>query len=194
MGTRRGSSLVLCTFFIVAGGGGLPKLPQAHAAPLKSGEPIAVKPDASDCANPSLYSSDLTDIWNRVHRRLLERRDAKGKAWGCDEVDPPLWPQSKHILASPAYAETIRLLDEFTSTHAERLIRDPLPRVLFQRDLWAVFDWLGRNRDDHPQERAEFERRLAVIIRAVALTPSEIRDLPDNYTQLRGSTTSGGLA
>ena len=197
MNTRRSRSLVLCTFFIVAAGGGLPKLHQAespHAAPLKSGEPIAVTRDASDCANSSPYATRPTHIWNRVHRRLLERRDAKGKAWGCDDVDPLLWPRSKHILARPAYEETVRLLDEFTSTHAERLISDPLPRALFQRDLWAVFDWLGHNADDHPQERAELERRLAVIIRAVALTSSEIRGLPDNYTHLRGSTTSDGLA
>ena len=197
MNTRRGRSLVLCTFFIVAAGGGMPKLHQAespHAVPLKSGEPIVLNPDASDCANFSPYPTGPTHIWNRVNRRLLERRDAKGKAWGCDEVDPLLWLESKHVLASPAYAETVRLLDEFTSTHAERLISDPLPRALFQRDLWAVFDWLGRNPDNHPQERAGLERRLAVIIRAVALTSSEIRGLPDNYTQLRGSTTSDGLA
>jgi hypothetical protein len=127
-----------------------------------------------------------------VHR-LLERRDTRGKAWGCDEVDPLLWQQSKHFLASRAYPETVRLLDEFTSTHAERLIRDPLPRAVFQRDLWAVFDWLGGNTDDHLQKRAELERRLAAIIKAVALTSSEIQGLPDNYAQLLGSTT-GELA
>jgi hypothetical protein len=133
-------------------------------------------------------------MWNRVHRQLFERRDIKGQTWGCDEVDPLLWQRSKHVLEIPTYKDTIRLLDEFTSTHAERLIRDPLSRALFQRDLWAVFDWLGSITDDHPQERAELERRLAVIIKAVALTRSEIHGLPANYLQLGGSTTSDALA
>lgn len=148
----------------------------------------------SDCANFLPYASDLNHIWNRLHRQLVERRDANGKTWGCDDLDPLLWQNTKHVLEGSAYQETIRLLDEFTSTHAERLISAPLLRALFQRDLWAVFAWLGRTTEDHPQERAELERRLAVIIKAVALTQSEIQGLPDNYLQLRGLKTSGGLA
>jgi hypothetical protein len=134
------------------------------------------------------YAKDPNHIWNRVHRRLLERRDAKGKTWGCDEVDPLLWTDSKHILSKTMYAGTMDLLDEFITTHAEQLVRDPLRRAVFQRDLWAVFDWLARGSDDHPQERVKLERRLAVIIKAVALTRDEIRHLPDNYADLSGST------
>ncbi len=152
------------------------------------------KLDALDCANFRPYAADPNHIWNRLNRQLVERRDAKEKAWGCDEVDPLLWHESKHVLARARYAETVRLLDEFTRTHAEQLIRDPLPRAVFQRDLWAIFDWLTWRTDDHPKERAELERRLAAIIKAVALTPSEIERLPDNYAQVRGSTTRDGLA
>src|SRR5437868_4731688 len=108
-----------------------------------------------DCTHFLPYSSDADHIWNRVHRRLLERRDRHGHLWGCDEVDPLLWQNTIHLLRGNAYKETVRLLDEFTSTHAERLIRESLPRAIFQHDLWAVFDWLAGPLNGHEEERAQ---------------------------------------
>lgn len=194
---RRELSLVVFTLLIATMRGAAPALQQTENNRPVASEPGARRPrhpDDLDCANFRPYAADPNHIWNRVHRRLLERRDAKGQAGGCDEVDPLLWQQSKHILASPAYAETVRLLDEFINAHAEQLIHNPLQRAIFQRDLWAVFDWLARPTDDHPRERVELEQRLAAIIKVVALTPSEIERLPDNYAQVRGSTTPDGLA
>lgn len=146
-----------------------------------------------DCAHFLPYSDDPGHIWNRVHRRLLERHDREGNLWGCDEVDPLLWQNTDYLLRGAAYRETVRVLEEFTRTHAERLIRDPLSRAIFQRDLWAVFEWLNSPLIGHEQQRAELERRLAVIIMAVALTPMEIQHLPDNYAPLAGSVTSDGF-
>jgi hypothetical protein len=154
--------------------------------------------DVVDCTEFHPYSADPNHIWNRVHRRLLVRRDAQGKVWGCDEVDPLLWRETQHVLAGPAYRETVALLDEFSRTHSEQLIRDPVRRAMFQRDLWAVFDWLAQPTDEHSRERAELEKRLAMIIKAVALKGSEIQQLPDNYRQLRGAflsaSTNDGFA
>lgn len=150
---------------------------------------------AEDCAHFLPYSSDPQHIWNRVHRRLLERRDRNGNLWGCDDVDPLLWVHTTHLLHGYPYKETVSLLDEFTRTHAERLIRDPVQRAVFQHDLWAVFDWLsGPFMSDHEEQRAELERRLATLIKAVALTPDEIEHLPDNYASIRGSSTSDGFS
>jgi hypothetical protein len=194
---RRKLSLAVLTLLIATMRGAAPALQHTENNRPAASEPEARNPghpDALDCTDFRPYASDPNHIWNRVHRRLLERRDAKGKTWGCDEVDPLLWQQSKHILAGPAYAETVRLLDEFINAHAEQLIHDPLRRAIFQRDMWAIFDWLARPADDHPRERVELERRLAAIIKAVALTPAEIERLPGNYAQMRGSSTSDGLA
>jgi len=191
---RRELSLVLFTLLVAAVRGVLPTLQQKEPNHDVMPRPASgFGREIADCGRFLPYSSDPNHLWNRVHRRLFERRDAHGVAWGCDEVDPLLWGESHHILANPAYAETIRLLDEFTTTHAEQLIRDPLARGVFQSDLWAVFEWLARSADDHQGERAELERRLAAIMKAVALTPLEIQRLPDNYSQLRGKTTDDGL-
>ncbi|HLJ89747.1 MAG TPA: hypothetical protein VKZ53_23260 [Candidatus Angelobacter sp.] len=194
---RRKLSLVLWMLLLASARDAAPELQHtknSHPAISKSEERTASQPNTVDCADFRPYATDPNHVWNRLYRRLFERRDAKGKAWGCDEVDPLLLRRSKHILEGPAYAETIRLLDEFINAHAESLIRDPLSRAIFQRDMWAVFNWLALPTDDHPREREELERRLAAIIKVVALTPSEIEHLPGNYAQLRGSATADGLA
>jgi hypothetical protein len=173
----------------LAGAAGLQRLPDPTVASANE------SPDApEDCAHFLPYSPDPQHIWNRLHRQLLERRDRKGQVWGCDEIDPLLWRETTHILVGDGYSQTLRLLDEFTSTHAERLIRDPLSRAILQHDLWAVFDWLVATPELHIEQRAQLERRLAAIIKAVALTPEEIERLPDNYSSLRGTVTADGLA
>ena len=122
MNTRRGRGLPLFTIFVAAIAGILPTLHQADsptAGLSKAMAPILINPEVTDCENFLPYATAPSHAWNRVHRQLLERRDKNGKVWGCDEVDPLLWQQSTHLLTSPAYPETVRLLDEFTRTHAE---------------------------------------------------------------------------
>jgi hypothetical protein len=53
---------------------------------------------------------------------------------------------------------------------------------MFQRDMWAVFDWLAFQSETYPYQREALKLRLAKIIRRVALTEDEILSLPDNYT------------
>jgi hypothetical protein len=73
------------------------------------------------------------------------------------------------------------VLDGFLSTDAERLVTDPVKRALFQRDLWAIFDWAVSGSETHPDARQALAARLARLIRRVALTPEQIAKLPDSY-------------
>lgn len=91
-----------------------------------------------DCTKYLPYSPDSNHIWNRVQNSMLLRTGPDGSKWGCDQVDPLLWPGSKHVLIGAKYKEAVALLHEFLNTHAERLVRDPLARALFQRNLLAV--------------------------------------------------------
>jgi len=92
-------------------------------------------------------------------------------------------------LSKPSHESVLRVMDEFLQTHADRLIRDPVKRAILQRDLWAVFDWtVARvpNRPGEPayeKEKFELQTRLAEVLRRLALTPEEIRVLPENYGQ-----------
>src|SRR5262249_27896522 len=53
---------------------------------------------------------------------------------------------------------------------------------VFQRDLWALFDWSARS-TDHESSRRELQRRLAEVLRHLALTQEQIGALPDTYAQ-----------
>ncbi|HKX00199.1 MAG TPA: hypothetical protein VJN43_20840 [Bryobacteraceae bacterium] len=136
---------------------------------------------------PYLFDSNPTHIWNRLHAALYERSDADGHGYGRDELDPLLWAQTRYLISGPSRDAAIRVMDEFLSGQAERLIRDPIKRAILQRDLWAVFDWLAERSGVNGGASRELETRIAAIMRRVALSEAEIRALQDNYAAAMGS-------
>jgi hypothetical protein len=135
---------------------------------------IEAKPDWS------VYDPDPEHPWNRVFRQLY-RRSADGEEYGADELDPLLWLDTSHLLAGASHREVVQVLDEFLAGDADNLIRDPLKRAMFQRDLWAVFDWAASQPEPHSGAREALQARLAEIMKRVALSREEILSLPDNY-------------
>ncbi len=137
--------------------------------------------DAPD-AN-TIYDSDTNHLWNRLNETLFERTAQDGKKYGLDELDILYWFGTTNLLAGASHRQAISVLDEFINTHGEKLVHDPLKRVLLQRDLWQLFDWTALPWPSAPyaSERRELQSRLAVIIRRLALTTNEIASLPDNY-------------
>lgn len=162
-----------------------------HAVDPAAGTTQSV-PQASPSEKKSLwsvYDLDPDHPWNRVFRQLYRRTTADGKEYGADELDPLLWFDTIYLLNGPSHEQALRVLDEFLSTHAENLIRDPLKRAMFQRDLWAVFDWSASQAEPYPSERQALQTRLAQIVRRVALSKEQIDSLPDNYTlEIRSHT------
>src|SRR5437016_11114296 len=109
------------------------------------------------------------------------RHARDGRQYGGDELDPYLWVDTKYLLSGPSRDEALKLLDEFLQQHSERLITDSLKRVLFQRDLLAINNWVSFPSDEQVQGRSELQKRVAEVIRRLALTEDRIRKLPDNY-------------
>jgi hypothetical protein len=131
--------------------------------------------------NPAaIFDSDPNHIWNRTHSCLFVRRSADGTNFGADTLDPLLWQQTQYLLTGDSHDRALTCLDEFLRSHAERAVQDPLKRAIFQRDLWAVFDWAAAG-DDLPEQRRELETRLSEAMRRVAITPEQVRALPDTY-------------
>ncbi|HJR58203.1 MAG TPA: hypothetical protein VJ813_02345 [Vicinamibacterales bacterium] len=128
-----------------------------------------------------LYDPDSAHIWNRVDRHLRVRVTKDGLSHGADAVDPLLWHSTQYLLTPPSHAHALALLDEFLNTGADRLVTDPLKRAVFQRDLWAVFDWAVSTFETNADARRPLAARLARMIRRVALTPKQIASLPDPY-------------
>ena len=128
----------------------------------------------------TIFDSDPNHIWNRTYTCLFVRQSTDGKEYGMDTLDPLLWDNTQALLTGDSHRRALACLDEFLRSHGERAVEDPLKRAILQRDLWAVFDWTARN-DDLPEQRRELQRRLAGAIHRLALTPEQIRALPDTY-------------
>lgn len=156
--------------------------------------------EAAPPARP-LYHTDPQHLWNRLHEALFVRTAPDGRAYGRDRLEPLLWLGTKHLLEPRSCDRAVRLLDEFIEKKGERLIDDPLKRAVLQRDLWLVFSWVD---GDHAQfaepplkeeawraSQKELRRRLAAVIGRLALSPEQIRRLPDNYA---AAVASGAFA
>jgi len=126
--------------------------------------------------------------WNRLHRALFVRTGADEQE-STHEVDPLLYTTSRYPLDEPAWGRALAALDEFLGRHAERLVEDPIRRAMLQRDVWAVFDHLAWVPDEWVHFRRDEEaarglrRRLAEVIRRLALSPAEVAALPDMYAR-----------
>jgi len=140
----------------------------------------------------SLYHADPRHVWNRLHEALFVRVGPDGIVYGQDRLEPLLWSDSKHLLEERSHNRAVAVLKEFLDNNGAKLIEDPLKRALLQRDLWLVFNWLeegdhrgyGERRLKAEVARAVQERLrhpLAAVIGRLALSPKEIRDLPNNY-------------
>jgi hypothetical protein len=112
--------------------------------------------------------------------KVYQVRNA-GRQYGGDELDPYLWWQTKYLLSGSSNDQALKLLDEFLGQRSERLVTDPLKRALFQRDLLAIYDWLSLPLDEQTEGRSELQKRVAEIIRRLALSEDQVRELPDNY-------------
>jgi hypothetical protein len=142
----------------------------------------------SEAKQVTIYDADPAHLWNRLHSALFVRTASDGKIYGQDELDPLLWPKSKFLLAGEHHQRVVALLDEFLAKDGHKFIKDPLKRVVFQHDLWAIFDWLANpnavynyRHDDFTPEARALQIRLAKTIRRLALSAEQIQQLPDNY-------------
>src|ERR671919_61545 len=86
----------------------------------------------------AVYDPDPDHLWNRVFRQFFRRTTKDGKEYGSDELDPLLWFDTTYLLNGNSHQQALLVLDEFLTTNAENLVRDPLKRAMFQRDMWAV--------------------------------------------------------
>ena len=169
-------TLTLAAVMLVACSGNIPSPPLATATE-QAAETIA----STEKPTWNVYDPSANHLWNRVFHLFYSRTTSDGKEYGPGELDPLLWFDTTYLLTGLSYQQAIQLLDGFLATHAENLVNDPLKRAMFQRDLWAVFDWLTSQPDPYSSQRRALETRLAQIIRRVALTKEQITSLPDNY-------------
>ena len=143
-----------------------------------------------------LYDADPQHLWNRLfaaismrHSLLPSKRGGMpvARIEGGDSIDFLAWPGTTYWDEPETVARLEVLLDEFQQQHAERMSSDPVRRVILQRDLWAVFDYLisqniaRRGNQETRQRRTGLCRRLAKVLQSLALPTETLAQLPQNY-------------
>ena len=145
----------------------------------------------------TFFDPDPNHPWNVLYGMLFMRPGWDGRIYGLNEMDPLYWDATRYLLEEPLHHKALGVLDEFIKTDSVRLIKDPLKRALLQRMLWALFDtWAYHSVDGSAPkagmfetERRELQMRLVKIMKRVALTDDEIKNLPDNYNMEAAAKT-----
>ena len=121
--------------------------------------------------------------WNRLHVALALRTGSDGSPLGLDEPDLLLWPDSRHLLEPARRESLLQALASAASAPAEERVVDPLPSVLMQQDLWALFDWAadtsGAWTDEETRARTSIAAATAATLHALAPRAADLTHLPD---------------
>jgi hypothetical protein len=139
---------------------------------------------AAEPAPISLYDKDPNHVWNRLYSALMARAP-EPDAVVNDLLDPPFWHNTKHLRDGETNRAAVVLLAEFVNGQPRPDSMSALQRAVKQRDLLWIFHWLAHHnrgpKNEWPTPERELAGALVRAIRSVALTPEEIRKLPDNY-------------
>ena len=145
---------------------------------------------------PPVFDADPQHLWNRLFAAVTIRpsllpsvKDGPpvARIEGGDRIEFFGWGGTTYWDEPAQVAVLEGLLERFLSQQGERLSTDPLKRVLLQRDLWTLFDFLmvrhiaRRGDAEARQRRHELCRKLARAIQALALPADTLAKLPDNY-------------
>jgi hypothetical protein len=112
-----------------------------------------------------------------------------------DRPIDPLYPSflsdegARFVLKDPVYGDFKKAIQDGL---ADTSAHEPVARAVMQNDLWSAYDIIfrcqtceRRRETKLPQRRLEALDLLGRLIRKMALTPEEIRALPDNYAITR---------
>ncbi len=143
-----------------------------------------------------LYDADPQHLWNRMYSAFYIRprslpasdgQPATTRFEGGDVIEFLAWGKTEYWSGTDVFEKVNPLLDEFLQRGGETSLRDPLKRAVFQHDLWAVYDHLIDQNIKRSADRATRARRdvlcgkLAKCIRRLALSATEVAELPDTY-------------
>jgi hypothetical protein len=102
-------------------------------------------------------------------------------------TDPLLYRGGTFLLEGEPHRRALALLDQFLARPGAPAIDAPFPRLFFEHDLWAAFDYAAWIPDDwvlhsrHEPAAVALRGRLAKVIGQLALDDRELAALPDNF-------------
>lgn len=138
-----------------------------------------------------IYGNSAGHPWDVLHETFYVRRFTTGETYYHRLSFHPPWDRFSPFVQREEVFETV--IHQLAAV--ERMPReqmedaDPIRRLIFFRDLWAVFEniWVAPVKDDAQAlaRRDEIRGRLAQIMKRLELTEREIVALPDTLSLLR---------
>jgi hypothetical protein len=134
------------------------------------------------------HSEELTDPYDQLYDIIVTRTTHDGKTYGENTAVPLLWNSSSYLLDDETHQRFVAALDRFSALSTEEInAYGNIRRALLQRHLWAVFDWSTVRRPPtfkpEPQKlksaRFTIQRKVASLMKRIALSEAEIRALPN---------------
>ncbi len=154
----------------------------------------------------TIFDKDPTHLWNRVYRALYVRVDSHQCFKGFDVAFPYLFIGTEKYVEGSSLNGMLQVLDEFNANQTgSKLNSNLLAKALMQRSLLHVYHWAWNaayepspvsGRDIGASAKsgaASLVKRLVPAIRSLALTASQIKDLPDNLVQAENSQKYQGI-
>jgi hypothetical protein len=196
------SSAAVLALFVAVGGRCLVAQEASYSPP---------KAALLDGGPKAIYSGDPNDSWNRIFYYLFSRRiearlsdqypegapfvdGVSTRLFERDEIGDraidPLYPShfvnvgSRLVLTEPAYSDFKKALQDALDEKAQR---PAIARALMQNDLWGAHDilffpLLPEDEKDLGDLRMIVLDLISRLVKKIALTPEEIKSLPDNYS------------
>jgi hypothetical protein len=75
---------------------------------------------SSDVPVRGIYAPDPDHVWNRLFRLFYVRHTRDGRQYGGDELDPYLWPETKHLLSGSSHDEASCLMSFLSNIRKSR--------------------------------------------------------------------------
>lgn len=136
-------------------------------------------------AIPSIASSE-PQLYRNLYASFMVRRGPDGNAYGLEGLDPLLWEKGDFLLKGRSREKFLSALDAFAARPDASLRKlSPTQRAVMQHQLSAVFDWAADRGRGRSEDRRVILRKLAPLIRRLALSRREILALPDTYAATR---------
>lgn len=128
------------------------------------------------------------DPYDALYDVIMVRTTTDGHTV-VDPVSPLLWENSRYLVSDGSHARLLHALAEFNALRRDQIAAYPtLNRAILQHHLWTVFDWTtlpalttGDSRV-LPSKLRNMQRALAVAIEKLALSDTEIQNLPNPLT------------
>ena len=132
--------------------------------------------------NADTAASRRAERYRSLYEAIMAREGPDGKRYGLEGIEPLLWNRSEFLLKGASHRRFLEALDEFSAQSDEALASySTTERAILQRHLWSVFDWAAARGQGRSGAQRTIQRRLAPLIRRIALSRKEIAALPDTH-------------